>query len=130
MEVDPTLVVYPYPSLKRKVSDTFLAYTIDNVKERDGKAQFSGKDGLRPYADNVWTPKLGKSSWVKMLLGHNQLWEAINNDEVTQHCESAGFKIFEANVQACTTSIAGWLVGPHISTFCLLYTSPSPRDDT
>ena len=117
MEVDPTLVVYPYPSLKRKVSDTFLAYTIDNVKERDGKDQFSGKDGLRPYADNVWSPKLGKSSWVKMLLGHNQLWEAINNDEVTQHCESAGFKIFEANVQACTTSIAGWLVGPHISTF-------------
>ena len=117
MEVDPSLVVYPYPSLQRKISESVPAYTIDNVKEQDGKDQFSGKDGLRSYADNVWTPKLGKSSWIKMLLGHNQLWEAINNEEVTHHCESAGFKVFEAKVQACTTSIAGWLVGPHIRTF-------------
>ena len=88
MEADPSLVVYPFPSLRRKISNNVPAYTIDNnVKEQDGKDQFIGKDGLRPYADNVWSPKLGKSSWIKMLVGHNQLWEAINNEEVTQHCE-------------------------------------------
>ena len=46
MEADPSLVVYPFPSLKRKISDSVPAYTIDNVKEQDGKDQFSGKDGL------------------------------------------------------------------------------------
>ena len=117
MEEDPSLVVYPFPSLRRKISDNVPAYTIDNVKEQNGKDQFIGKDGLRPYADNVWSPKLGKSSWIKMLVGHNQLWEAINNEEVAQHCESARIKILEAKVQACSTSIAGWLVGPHIRTF-------------
>lgn len=117
VENDPDLVFYPFPNNFRLPTGTIPVYTADHIYKQNGEERFEGRTGLKDYTGAIYSPRLGKPTWLNMVVGHNYVWEDIDNEELRLDLLGKGMLCFKTRVQDAKAMVAGILIGPHVCTF-------------
>ena len=102
MDLDHTVVVYPFPKNFITPPTDVKTYSCLNIKNKQNKTKWVDKYDLEPYVDRIPGLNIGKPAYTKLLIGHEYPFEDFMTESIKKSIKSHRCGLFKTNVQAAS----------------------------